>query len=90
MPFVPAMWAVWGLLVLFAIILKMYVSRLARDEDDELALNESSEHLRVEQAAMTARLNRIQPVQRTLLWALAAASLFVLVYYVHDMVNQFK
>jgi hypothetical protein len=90
MNFVPAMWTVWAVLVLVSVILKLYVSRLGRDEEDEVILLESSEHLRTEQAAILSRLHRVEPVQRAFLWVLGAATLFVVVYYVHDMVNQFR
>jgi hypothetical protein len=90
MNFVPAMWMVWAVLVLVSVILKLYVSRLGRDEEDEVILLESSEHLRTEQAAILSRLHRVEPVQRAFLWVLGAATLFVVVYYVHDMVNQFR
>ncbi|MGA7340342.1 MAG: hypothetical protein WBE72_10715 [Terracidiphilus sp.] len=90
MPFVPAMWAVWVVLVLCFIVLKFYVSRLSRDEDDQLVLQESFERVRLEQAALVTRLNKIQPLQRAILWVLGAASVFVAVYYLHDMLSQFK
>jgi hypothetical protein len=90
MNFVPAMWTVWAVLVLVSVILKLYVSRLGRDEEDEVILLESSEHLRTEQAAILSRLHRVEPVQRAFLWVLGAATLFVVVYYVHHMVNQFR
>jgi hypothetical protein len=90
MNFVPAMWTVWAVLVLVSVILKLYVSRLGRDEEDEVILLESSEHLRTEQAAILSRLHRVEPIQRAFLWVLGAATFFVVVYYVHDMVNQFR
>ncbi len=90
MTFVPAMWAIWAVLLLVFIIVKLYVSRLGRDEDDELALLESSEHLRAEQAVILSKLHKVEPIQRVTLWVLGAASLFVIVYYVHDMVSQFR
>jgi hypothetical protein len=90
MSFVPAMWMVWGVLLVVSVILKLYVSRLGRDEDDELILLESSEHLRTEQAAILSRLNRVEPVQRAFLWVLGAASLLLAAYYLHDMVSQFR
>jgi hypothetical protein len=90
MTFVPAMWMVWAVLLLASVILKLYVSRLGRDEDNELVLLDSSEHLRIEQAAIHSRLHKVEPIQRIFLWIWGAASLFVLAYYVHDMMNQFK
>ena len=35
MTFVPVMFSVWGALVLLFIVLKMYASRLGRDEEDQ-------------------------------------------------------
>jgi hypothetical protein len=90
MTFVPAMWAVWAAFLAVSVILKLYVSRLGRDEDDELILLESSEHLRVEQAEILSRLHKVEPIQRAFLWVLLAASLFVVAYYLHDMVSQFR
>ncbi len=90
MTFVPAMWTVWAVLLVVSVILKLYVSRLGRDEDDEVILLESSEHLRNEQAAILSQLQRIEPIQRAFLWVLGAASLFVVAYYVHDMISQFR
>jgi hypothetical protein len=90
MNFVPAMWTVWAVLVLVSAILKLYVSRLGRDEDDELALSDSSEHLRTEQAAIASKLHKVEPIQRAFFWVVGAASLFVAIYYIHDMVNQFR
>jgi hypothetical protein len=90
MTFVPAMWIVWVVLLLSSVILKLYVSRLGRNEDNELILLESSEHLRVEQADIHSRLHKVEPVQRAFLWVWGAASLFVLAHYVHDVVDQFR
>jgi hypothetical protein len=90
MTFVPTMWIVWIVLLLASVILKLYVSRLGRNEDNELILLESSEHLRVEQADILSKLHKVEPIQRVFLWVWGAASLFVLIYYVHDMVNQFR
>lgn len=90
MTFVPAMWTVWIVLVFSFIAVKLYVSRLGRDEDDELYLGESLEHLRAEQASITTKLHKVEPVEHAVLWTLGIASLFVAVYYIHDMISQFK
>lgn len=90
MTFVPAMWVVWIVLLLSFVAIKLYASRLGRDEDDELFLGESLEHLRAEQASITTKLHRVEPVEHVVLWTLGAASLFVAAYYIHDMISQFK
>jgi len=90
MSFVPAMWVIWGALVVFFIAVKLYVSRLSRDEDDQLILDDSFDHLKAEQAAIVGRLNRFKPVQATASWALGAMTIIVVGYYVYDMISQFK
>ncbi|MFZ0337795.1 MAG: hypothetical protein WAL45_07170 [Terracidiphilus sp.] len=90
MLFVPAMWTVWGALLLVFAVLKLYVSRLSRDEDDQLVLDESFDRLRSEQAAIASKVSKIQPIERTVLWVLGAMTLFVLGYYVLDMIHQFS
>lgn len=86
----PGMWVVWGLLVLLFLALKVYTGRLSRDEDDQLVLDDSFEHVRTEQAAIVARLNRIQPLQRTVLVLLCVMTVFVIGYYVVDAIRQFQ
>ena len=90
MAFVPAMWAIWAFLFLATAVVKLYVSRLGRNEEDELMLLESSERLRSEQAAILSRLHKVEPIQRAFFWILGAATLFVAIYYIRDMVNQFR
>jgi len=90
MPFVPVMWAVWGLLLVLFIVSKLYASRLSRDEDDQIILDDSFDHVKEEQATISARLSKVQPVQRALLWILGAATLFIVGYYILDMVRQFQ
>jgi len=88
--FVPIMLSVWGALVLILVALKMYAGRLSRDEDDQLILDESFAHVKAEQAAIMAKVHKIEPIQRVALWLVAAMTLFVIGYYVVDVINQFK
>ena len=90
MTFVPAMWAVWGVLVLFFIGVKLYISRLSRDEDDQLVLDDAFEHVKAQQAAIIARVNRFAPVRKAVTVLVAAMTLFVIGYYALDVINQFK
>jgi hypothetical protein len=84
------MWAVWGAFFLLLVILKMVNSRLTRYEDDQLLLDDSFSHVKAEQAAIMARVQKLKPVMRTSMGLLAAATLFVIGYYILDVVNQFK
>jgi heme exporter protein D len=87
---VPMMWSVWGALVLILIALKVYTVRLTRDEDDQLILDDSFNHLRSEQAAIVAKVNKIQPLERATMWLVVAMTVVVIVYYGIDFMNQFK
>ena len=90
MPVVPWMWGVWGALFLVFVGFKVYVSRLSRNEDDQLVLHASSDHLRAEQEAMVARLQKTKPVGTSILVLLAVMTLYVVGYYVMDVLRQFK
>ncbi len=90
MPLVAWIWAVWGVSVLLYLSLKIYESRLSRDEDDQLVLDDSFVRIREEQAAIVARVNRVQPLVRAALVLLGVMTLFVIGYYVMDIVHQFQ
>ena len=88
--FVPAMWSTWGAVVLIYVVLHLYRSRLTRDEEDQIFLDDSFTHEQTAQAAIIAKVNNIEPLVRGSLWLVGAASLFVVVYYVMDIVKQFN
>ena len=90
MTFVPVMWAVWGALVVVTFAMYIYRSRLTRDEEDQLFLDESFDQERLAQAEIASKVSKVEPVLRTLLWVVAAATLFVIGYYIFDFVSQFK
>jgi hypothetical protein len=90
MTFVPVMFSVWGALLLLFIALKLYTARLARDEDDQIVLNESSSRMRTEQADIATRVGKIEPLQRIALGLVAAMTLFVIGYYILDIIRQFS
>ncbi len=87
---VPVMWTVWGILVLFLACLYVYRSRLERDEEDQIFLDDSFDHQRSEQAAIVARVNKVQPILRVSLILTGLATVFVVGYYVIDIIRQFK
>jgi hypothetical protein len=86
----PGMLVVWGFLLLLFLALKVYAMRLSRDEDDQLVLDDSFEHVRAEQAAIVARLNKVQPLMRIVLLLLCLMTLAVIGYYVVDAIRQFQ
>jgi hypothetical protein len=88
--FVPVMWSVWGVLVLFLVALKMYNSRLTRDEDDQLILDDSFSHVKAQQDEIMVKIHRLEPLMRLSFWVVVAATLFVIGYYIVDFMQQFK
>jgi len=88
--FVPVMWSVWGAIVLVLVALKLYSGRLSRDEDDQIILDDSFNHVRSEQAAIIEKVHKIEPIQRVTMWVAVAMTLVVIGYYVFDVFSQFK
>jgi len=83
------MWTIWGLLAVITAAVYLYRSSLTRDEDDQIYLDDAFQHEKVAQEAIVAKIGKIEPALRILLWLVAAASLFVVGYYVLDIIKQF-
>ena len=90
MSFAPVMWVVWSALAAFTAALYVYRSNLTKDEEDQIFLDDSFDHERTAQAAIVAKVNKIQPILRIALWLVSVATLFVIGYYVMDFLRQFK
>lgn len=90
MTLVPVMWSVWGGIVLILAAIWIYRSRLERDEEDQIFLDDSFDHERLAQAAIVAKVNKVQPIFRAMMILASAATLWVIVYYVMDIVRQFQ
>ena len=86
----PIMWSVWGAIVLVFVALTVYSNRLCRDEDDQIILDDSFNHVRNEQAAIVEKVHKIEPIQKVTMWLAVAMSVVVLAYYGMDMYSQFK
>jgi len=87
---VPVMWAVWVLCIAVLAVLYLYRSRVSRDEEDQIFLDDSFSHERTAQAAIQAKVAKVQPMLRGSMFLAAAATLYVVGYYVLDVINQFK
>jgi hypothetical protein len=68
----------------------LYRSRLTRDEDDQIFLDDSFSHERTAQAAIAEKVHRIEPVVRASIWLAGAATVLVIAYYIWDIFVQFK
>jgi type VI protein secretion system component VasF len=84
------MWSVWIVLAAICAVLYIYRSRLTRDEEDQLFLDESFDQEKNEQAAIVAKVNKVQPYVQAATWLLGAATLFVVGYYVVDIYNKLR
>jgi hypothetical protein len=84
------MWTIWGALVLLLAAVWLYRSRLERDEEDQIFIDDAFSHERTAQAAIVAKVNKVQPIMRVMLIVTSVATLFVIGYYIYDIINQFK
>jgi hypothetical protein len=85
MTFMPVMWVVWSLLVLVMAGLYLYRSSLTKDEEDQIFLDDSFDHERNAQAAIVAKVNKLEPVLKLAYWLVAAMTVVVIVYYIWDI-----
>jgi hypothetical protein len=86
----PVIWSVWGATVVLMAVVSLYVSRLGKNEEDQLFLADSSRHEQTEQMAIAGRLEKVQPLKRASLWLVGAMTAVVVVYYVMDMIHQLR
>jgi len=68
----------------------LYQSRLARDEEDQIFLSEGFQEERSAQAAIAEKVSKVEPMKRLALWLVGAMTLFVVGYYIFDVIRQFK
>jgi hypothetical protein len=90
MAIAPILWTVWSALVVLTAALYIYRSSLTKNEEDQIFLDDSFNHIKSEQAAIVARVNKIQPLLKVALSLVGVATVCVLGYYVIDIFNQFK
>ena len=90
MTFVPVMWSVWGAFVALFAAISIYISTLSRDEEDQIFLDDSFNHIKSQQDAIAARVAKVQPARKIALGLLIAMTIFVLGYYIFDIVRQFN
>jgi hypothetical protein len=90
MTLVPVMWTVWGALVIILASVWVYRSRLERDEEDQIFIDDAFSQVRTAQEAIVAKVNKVQPILRSMMIVTGVATLFVIGYYIYDIINQFK
>jgi cbb3-type cytochrome oxidase subunit 3 len=90
MTFVPIMWTIWCALVLITAVAYLYRSRLTRDEEDQIFLDDSFDHEKSEQEAILAKVAKIEPLLKVCMWLVLAATLMVIGYYIWDFWQHFQ
>ena len=86
----PVMWSVWGAIVILFILVKIFTGRVARDEDSQIFLGDAMQQEKSAQAAIAAKVNRIEPVRKAVIGLLGVATAFVICYYLYDIFRQFN
>jgi hypothetical protein len=81
-------WSVWVAFALFLAVLYIYRSSLTRDEEDQIFLDESFDHEKAHQAAIAARVAKVEPLVRMARWLVVAMTVVVIGYYVRDVMLQ--
>jgi len=81
-------WSVWVVFALLMAVLYIYRSTLTRDEEDQIFLDESFHHEKAQQAAIAARVAKVEPLVRIARWLVVAMTVVVIAYYVRDVMLQ--
>lgn len=89
MSFVPVMWIVWAVLVVFLTALYIYRMSLTRNEEDQIFLDDSFEQEKSEQAVIAAKVSKVEPMLRVTRWLVILMTVVVIAYYLRDMLIQF-
>lgn len=82
------MWGVWIAFALLLTVLYLYRSNLARDEEDQIFLDNSFDQEKAAQEAIAARVAKVEPWVRIARWMVVAMSVVVVVYYIRDILLQ--
>ena len=63
MPLVPVLLSVWGVSLALMLGVSIYVARVGRNEEAQIFLAESSNHVKTEQDEIAARVGKLQPLK---------------------------
>jgi len=88
--FATVMMICWAVLAVITGALVLYRAKLQGNETDIVARDDTFAREAAENEALAAKVNKIQPAIRILSWVLAAATVIVIVYWIVDVIQQFK
>jgi hypothetical protein len=82
------MWIIWAAFVVFMAVVYLYRASLQKNEEDQIFLDDSFQQEKAEQAIIVAKVTRIEPVARIARWLVILMTIFVIAYYVWDILRQ--
>ena len=80
----PIVWGVWILCAVFLAVMHLYRSRLTRDEEDQIFLDDAANHQKKEQEDILVKVNKIQPFIRVVTGVTCALTVGIIGVYVWD------
>lgn len=89
MALVPVMLSLWGVSLALMFGVSIYVARVGRNEEAQIFLAESSNHVKSEQDEIAARVGKLLPLKRSVMILAGVMTLAVVVYFVYDVFHQF-
>lgn len=89
MALVPVLLSLWGASLALMFGVSIYVARVGRNEEAQIFLAESSSHVKSEQDEIAARVGRLLPLKRSVIFLAGAMTLVVAAYFVYNIFHQF-
>ena len=80
----PVLWIAWASTMVFAACIFAYRTSIARDEEDQIFLDDAFSHERAAQSQIAARLEKLQPAVRVSVVLAVLTTLAVVGYYAWD------
>ncbi len=88
MSFLWVMWIIWSAFVIFAAALYIYRSSLTKNEEDQIFLDDSFSQEKAEQAVISSKVAKVEPLVRIARWLVVGMTVVVIAYYVRDIMLQ--
>lgn len=85
---IPVMWIAWGIVALVTVFLYAYRSKLSRDEEGQIFLDEAFDREKAVQNEIVTKVNRIQPAVHVSLAITIVMTVVVIGYYAWDAAKQ--
>ncbi len=82
------MWIIWSAFALITAALYIYRSSLTKNEEDQIFLDDSFSQEQAEQAVITSKVAKVEPMVRIARWLVVGMTVIVFAYYVHDILLQ--